>query len=341
MTKNAWLKKIIFYGSFAALSIYLAEAASFNYPLALINPLMYLAYGLLNVFFLNVLMKWDENKFAAWYLYGFLVGFIIETYVAKTTFYGSSVDDGRFFGVSPGTIVFVIMFFHAYFTFLLPGYLAVKFLKMPFPVKFGKIWDFIIITAPVLYSFTAVVTIAKRGWTADQCAGEFILSGIALLIWMLLLRSQKKIDDVLLSNVEMKILIGITSISYIYFFLAGYNPEHGIRTLPPLLPLLGVSVFTALLLWLLSKVIKNKSNLPQNSIPYDAARMNLTGLGLWFVYNTGIILICVLKHQELTIFFQKMTPTVATIGFFVGIGAFMTSIFSMVVTLSKHRKKME
>ncbi|MEQ8186600.1 MAG: hypothetical protein ABRQ39_01400, partial [Candidatus Eremiobacterota bacterium] len=117
-------KKYVFYITFAALGSFWAEVLSTNYPLALLNPFIYLAYGLIYIFFLDALMRRKEKNFYIMYIFGSLVGIITETYVTKVTFYGLRSDESRIFGISPGAILFVILFFHAFFSFLMPIYLA-------------------------------------------------------------------------------------------------------------------------------------------------------------------------------------------------------------------------
>jgi hypothetical protein len=364
MIKNTILKKIIFYGTFSALGIYFAEASNFNSPMALLDPLTYLAYGLINVFFLNALMKWGEEKLRTWYLYGFLLGLITETYVAKVTFYGLSPNADRFLGISPGAIIFVIMFFHAFFSFLTPCYVAARLLKMPFPIKFGRIWDLIIVIAPFLYTFMAVVTATNRGWSGIFYGGELILSGITLLLWVLLLRYQGDLDDVLLNGKEMKALIWITSISYIFLFIFSANKEHGVKSLPTILPLLGVSAIIIFLLWLLSKAIKTGAGarvfVPETEglktfatdikrdkkvrefVPFDPAKMNLTGFGIWFFLHTGIILFFVMNLQvKLMPLCLKIAPIIGLAGFALGMGAFSISILMTIIYLLKPGKKEE
>ena len=94
-------KKIIFYVSFSALGVFWAEALSTNIPQALINPFLYLGYGLLYVFFLDALMRWNEKSFVVWYLFAALVGLITENYIAKVTFYGLDPSAFRILGVLP------------------------------------------------------------------------------------------------------------------------------------------------------------------------------------------------------------------------------------------------
>jgi len=132
------IQKFIFYITLSALCVFWAEVISTNLPGALFNPFAYIAYGFLYVLFIDALIRWKEKDFKVFYLFGVLMGLITETYIAKVTFYGLKPDEGRILGVSLGAIMFVILFYHAFFSFLAPTYMAKRILNIPLNISKNK-----------------------------------------------------------------------------------------------------------------------------------------------------------------------------------------------------------
>ena len=204
------MRKFIFYGSFCALGVFWAEGISTNYPLALINPFLYLGYGFLYVLFIDALMRRQEASFAIWYLFGMLVGLITETYIAKVTFFGLNPAGFRWWGVAPGTIAFVVLFYHAFFSFLLPSYLAKRVLKFPLAIAEKKGIDLFYLGIPLLLIPMVQKQMVERGMDVFHLMRSLAVSAFILCIWVLMLSSIGKIEDVLLSSKERKGLLCIT-----------------------------------------------------------------------------------------------------------------------------------
>ncbi len=279
------VRKIFFYLTFAVLGTFWAEVVSTNLPTALLNPFCLLAYGLLYVFFLDLLMRWEVKDLKIWYLFGVLVGFITETYVAKVTFFGSGPDAYRILGLAPWAIAFIIFFYHAFFSFVFPAYLAKRLLAMPLALEKRKGLDILFILIPFIMLPIVNIQLVERGWSVAFLSKGIISSAIVLFLMVLLLRSQKKIKNVLLTAKEKKVLLFFTVAIYILFLFSATNENHRYRPLDfPILAMLAISVVIGALLILAIKNSK-KDKSPIKELSYEPKNMNLKLFSGWFLWH--------------------------------------------------------
>ena len=320
------LKKIIFYVTFSALGAFWAEVISTNLPIALANPAIYLAYGLLYVFFIDAMMRWNAKKFAIWYLFGAIVGFITETYVAKVTFYGAGSDTVRVLGVAPGAILFIILFYHAFFSFIGPAYLATRVLGMPLPVSPRKWMDLIYIIIPIIILPAVSMQLIERNLSADLLMKQMGISALILTVWVVLLRFVGDIKNVLLSKRERKGLFVVLLVVYTLFLFTITNEAHGHAPLDfPLIPMLVVTSFIVGLLILLFKMLA-KGNKPLESLPYSGRQIRLMLFIAWLGWHL-FVTATLLRFQN------AMMPLLQIgLGLF-GIGGVLLGVLSFVAAL--------
>ncbi len=315
------MRKFIFYGSFCALGVFWAEGISTNYPLALINPFLYLGYGFLYVLFIDALMRRQEASFAIWYLFGMLVGLITETYIAKVTFFGLNPAGFRWGGVAPGAIAFVILFYHAFFSFLLPAYLAKRVLKFPFAIAEKKGIDLFYLGIPLLLIPMVQKQMVERGMDVFHLMRSLAISAFILCIWVLMLSSIGKIEDVLLSSKERKGLLCITGFVYLLFLFKGTNQAHGHAPMDfPLVPMMAISAFIFVLLFLLFHSLKQEED-SREEVAYSSSKIDLPLFFMWIAWHlsiTGIALVVIGPLQPL----MKISLI------FLGLGGMAIGIFS-------------
>lgn len=327
------LKKVIFYVTFSALGVFWAEAISTNIPHALINPGLYLAYGLLYVFFIDGLMRWNEKSFAAWYLFGALVGFITETYVAKVTFYSPEPNAYRILGVAPVTIMCIILFYHAFFSFLAPAYMAKRVLNMPLPATAKRWIDFFIVLAPLCLVPAVSQQLIDRGWTVPHLMRLMGISAVVLFLWVLLLRSLGEIKNVLLSKKQRLWLLVFTVIIYTVFLFKMSNKGHGHAPLDfPLVPMLAVSATIFMILVLLFKVLA-KDKKPREQLSYSTTSMNLPIFFVWLVWHLSVTSILLLCSKILSPMFKLGVGLLAVTGALIGVFTFLWSVFCLIKSL--------
>ena len=327
------LKKYLFYITFSALGSFCAEVISTNYPLALLNPFIYLVYGLLYIFFIDALMRCKEKNFYIMYLFGFLVGIITETYVAKVTFYGLKPDEIRICGVSPGPILFVILFYHAFFSFLMPLYLAKRVLSFPLPITGKKRIDLLVMLIPFILLPAVYGQLISGHRNVLFLIGHMAISATVLFLWILLLRYTGEIKNILLSKKERKYLLIFTVIIYIVFLLVGTILAHGHISMDiPLIPMSVISAIIILILFLIFKVMgKNKE--PEKEIAFSSGNINLKLFFLWIFWHISV--------TAAVLIFQKVTghillagiPLLAITGITLAVIFFISSMFYLIKDL--------
>ena len=132
------MKKLIFYLLFIALGTASAELLSYSHPPALLNPLGFLPYGVLYVFFINYLIKKQVSDWKTVYLFGTLIGLISEGLFIKVLFFGWGLESFIFNGLAIFEFFVLVFFFHPLFSFIIPVYIAKNFLNFPFAIKKSK-----------------------------------------------------------------------------------------------------------------------------------------------------------------------------------------------------------
>ena len=283
------MKKFIFYSSFAALGVFWAEVTSTNIALGLFHPFLYLIYGLLYVFFLDALIRWEGKDFWILYLFGMLIGLITETYVAKVTFFGLKPDAHRVCGVAPGAVLFVILFFHAYYSFLAPLYLAKKILAMPLALDDRKCWNIGCFLAPVFLAPIVTQQVVMRSKPLPVTVWEIILSAMVLTAWILMLRFCRTIDNVLLSKKQKLALFVFTLAVYSLFLIKATNQAHGHNPLDfPIGPMLVVTAIIAFALIIAYKALA--SRFPARSqVAYSAQNINWPLFAGWLFWHIAAL----------------------------------------------------
>ena len=328
------MHKIIFYGAFIAMGVFWAEVTSSNIPLGLINPLLYLAYGLLYIFFIDGLMRWEGKIFSALYMFGMLVGLITETYVAKVTFYGLKPDAGRILGIAPGAIMFVILFYHAYFSFLLPLYLSKRILNMPLNLDIKRRWDIFVFLAPLIISPIIAVHLTGEGKTVGILMAHIAISGIVLALWVLLLRWKASMENVLLSKRQRLGLLVFTLLAYVLFLFKATNKVHGHAPMDfPIPTMLVVTFIIVGLLWITFKSL-GKNGKERQKVSYCSKTISLPLFFCWLVWHIGSIglfLILQLKNP----FLKQTLVLLAIAGVITGVGSFLGSLFYLLKSLRK------
>lgn len=328
--KKEGFKKIVFYTGFAALGLFWAEVISTNVPDALVHPFFYLAYGLLYVFFIDALMRSNSGNFAAWYLFGVLVGLITETYVAKVVFFGTIPDAPRILGVAPGAIIFIIIFYHAFFSFLAPAYMAKRVLNMPLPARPGKWTDLLILLAPFIIAPAVGNQIFMFGRTVPGLMALMGISAVILSFWILLLRYMGDIKNVLLSQRQRRGLLLFTVLMYIVFLLKATNRHHGHAPLDfPMIPMLAVSAVIFALLALVFKALA-KEEQPGHEVPYSARSMNLPVFFGWLVWHLAMTALLMFFCYRLRPLFEFSLGLLGIAGASISVVIFVSSVFRLI-----------
>ncbi|MBF0501536.1 MAG: hypothetical protein HQM09_15460 [Candidatus Riflebacteria bacterium] len=241
--------RLRFFLVFAAIGVFLSEACSFNIPYALALPTTYPVYGLIFLFTIDALVRSGERRFFAWYIGGLFVGLITETYVAKVVFYGLSPDEPRVWGLAPLQILFVVMGFHPFFSFMLPAYIARRLLGFPLPISISRFRDLLALAAAPIYTLTAFGVASRRPWSPAAGFLLFAVSAAILVVWVIWLRRRGYIKDIRLTSEERRwVWWRVTIPIYLFFFFAATNDDHGGKHLPPFLPCVAVTIVIALLL---------------------------------------------------------------------------------------------
>lgn len=331
---NQGTKKIIFYTTFVALGVFWAEVISTNIPYALAAYPLYVAYGLLYVIFIDTLMRWQVRDFKVWYLFGALVGIITETYIAKVIFYSPTPNAFRIFGVAPGSIVFIILSYHAFFSFLAPAYLAKRVLNMPFPISPNKWIDYSFLAVPIIMFPVVSTKLAQEGWNVLFLIRLVGISAIILSIWVLLLRFIGDIKNVLLSHRERIGVVIFTFIAYTFFLFKATNKGHGHAPMDfPVIPMIIISIIIAAIFVLIFKSIsKNKE--PVVTVSYSPKTINLKLFFAWLFWYILLTTILSLKKPGMSLVHVSLMTLALTLAI-IGVGTFIRSIVCLFRTCLK------
>jgi len=319
------MKKFIFYITLSALCVFWAEVVSTNLPGALFNPFVYIAYGLLYIFFIDALIRWRSKDFKIFYLFGVLIGLITETYIAKVTFYGLKPDEVSILGVSPGAIMFVILFYHAFFSFLAPTYMAKRILNIPLVISKSKRIDFLYLIVPFMLSPVYAQVISGE-LTALRLSTLMGISAIILTLWIFLLKVVGDIKNILLSKKERTGLFIMTLLLYTIFLFTGTNPVHGHSPTDfPVIPMTGVTIIIILLLTLTHKSLK-KGKKPEEEISYSPGSINFPLFFTWLFWHLSVTAIFLFLQNILRPISLYALPMLAIFGVLTGVWAFLFSV---------------
>lgn len=249
------MKKFLFYLTFIALAMYCAEIISYNAPNILFEPTAYVGYGVLYVFFIHSLITRKVTKWSTVYFYGMLVGIITEAFLPKVLFFGWEAESFRLFGIAWFELFILTFFYHPFFSFIVPVFIAKKWLNFPFALETKNYAPRIII--PVI-----VMTIITVGNTYLNGGGQFIQalsSTIVLLIFIIVLKRVGTIKDITISYSSRVWFFAISAVMYLYIFFFYKVPHGGV------LPEFGALIF--ILLFISGIFLLIRRDLPDK---YDA-----------------------------------------------------------------------
>jgi hypothetical protein len=245
------VKKFLFYITFVALAMYCAEIISYNDPNILFEPTAYIGYGILYVFFIHSLITRKVTKWSTVYFYGMLVGIITEAFLPKVLFFGWDSSSFTFIGIAWIELFILTFFYHPFFSFIVPVFIARKWLNYPFALETKGLTLKIIL--PV-----AIVTLFSVGNAYIEGGGQFpqtLISTIILVTLIILLKRSGQISDIGLTVTTRKYLFGLAFLLYGFVFIVGDVPYGG------RLPELGAFIF--ILIYIASVSILIYRELPE------------------------------------------------------------------------------
>ncbi len=253
------------------------------------------------------------------------MGLITETYIAKVTFYGLKPDEGRILGVSPGAIMFVILFYHAFFSFLAPTYMAKRILNIPLTISKNKRIDFLYLLVPFILS-PVYAQVIEGKMTVLRLATLMGCSAIILILWLFLLRIGGEIKNILLSKKERTGLFIVTLLLYILFLFTGTNPVHGHSPTDfPVIPLIVITIIIILLLTLIHKSLK-KGKKPEEEISYSPGSINFPLFFTWLFWHLSVTAIFLFLQNILRPLSLYALPMLAIFGVLTGVSSFLFSL---------------
>ena len=215
--------------------------------------------------------------------------------------------------------MFIILFFHSFFSFLAPVYLARRILKMPLPVTQKKWKDMLILLVPFVMLPTVSTYLTVTGWTASFMMQWVGISAIILFAWILLLRHQKEIKNVLLSKKERKTLLIITLVAYAIFTIWFTNPGHGHAPLDfPPIPMIVVTAIILGLLLLCQKAL-SKGKKEREAVPYSPGSIDLRLFLAWLLWQFSVTAVLLLFQDFIKPLFALWLITFGLIGSAIGV----------------------
>lgn len=242
------MKKFLFYLTFIALAMYCAEIISYNAPSILYEPTAYVGYGVLYVFFIHSLITRKVTKWSTVYFYGMLVGIITEAFLPKVLFFGWEAESFRLYGIAWFELFILTFFYHPFFSFIVPVFIAKKWLNFPFALETDKYKLRILL--PVI-----VMTVFSVGQVYLNGGGEFveaIISTLILVSLIILLRKSGVIKDVTISLRSRLWFLGISIAMYLIVFLFTEVPHGGV------LPEVGAIVFILIYITVIFMLIRRE-----------------------------------------------------------------------------------
>ena len=250
------MNKFFFYLFFITLGTICVEVLSTNAISFIWYPWGYLIYGLLYIFFIDYIFRKQISSWKTIYLFGMLVGFITEAYVAKVVFFGWPDNNFIFHGFAVKEIIMLIFFFHPLLAFLLPIWIAKNFFGLPFAVKKSrrKWMIYLLPLYPVIGSSSVgLVYSPKLAITA-------FITLVIFTIITLLFYKYRQVKNILLTK-KQKIITFVAFLAfYILFYLKTPVYRREFVMLPEIIPLLISFVVAGLiffLIWIRTKKIKD------------------------------------------------------------------------------------
>lgn len=262
-----------------------------------------------------------------------LVGLITETYVAKVTFYGLRPDAYRILGVAPESILFIIFFYHAFFSFLAPAYMAKRLLGMPLPISRRRLINLSYVIIPLILLPAVSNQLIDRGLSVLTLMLLLGISAVVLSVWILLLRSMGDIKNVLLSRKERRVLLLITLVFYVVFLFMGTNRAHGHAPGDfPLLPMLAVTAVIVALLVLLNKAL-SKGKKPRQEVFYSPRSINLPVFFAWLFWHLSVVGVLIMFRGIIGPLLKIGLNLLGIAGVVIGTMAFVSSLIYLLKTV--------
>ncbi len=281
------MSKFLFYLLFIVIGTACAEVLSFNYVEVFFSPFGYLTYGLLYIFFIEFLITKQVKDWRVVYFLGILVGFITEAYVPKVIFFGwDPATSLQVFGFAPFEFVVLSFFFHPLFSWMLPVYIAQRYLKFPFNLPINEksnkaLW------LSLLYPLLAFAAgnYGADGWLLMLLVATAVI--IILIAWFL--RRRPPIADISLGKRTRWFLLGFTVLFYTFTLFAS-DTFNGEKMVPGLPQIIGSLLFVLLMEWLIRRQTRG---LEKTAVAYDPQSANKITVPLT-IYTSVIIAIVIL-----------------------------------------------
>lgn len=319
------MNKLTFYLFFITLGTVCVEVLSTNSIKALWNPIGYLVYGLLYIFFIDYIFRKKISDWKTIYLFGMLVGFITEAYFAKVVFFGWPNNNLIFHGFAIKEILILIFFIHPVFAFLLPVFVAKNFFNFPFQInksKFPKL-IFLLPLYPLLWSVTKNLQLSPI-FIKQSLITLLIFTGITLVFYYF-----GKTKNILLSK---KLKIALFLVFLIFYTLSFFKVHiygRDYAATPTIGPLLISFVFVAfifLLIFLRTRKLETTKHLE-----YKGAH-NLTKVLAYLVYFYIAVIFLLFIATGFKNYLTLILTGIILLGTFSGVLFFFYILFDTVKT---------
>lgn len=317
------MKKLIFYLLFIALGTASAEVLSYSYPPALLNPLGFLPYGVLFVFFINYLIKKQVSDWKTIYLFGALIGLISEGLFIKVLFFGWGPESFIFNGLAIFEFFVLVFFFHPLFSFIIPVFIAKNFFNFPFAVKESKRKILFLSLLPLYPIINSTSLNGDFSLVLVYLPLSFLIISIILILYYF----NSNIKDITLKRGSIILTTLLTIFIYFlgFFTFKGHNKE----IFPSLFPLIFIILFMFFILFLIKKRTINLKTVRVHCYP----KINLAKTLLFLVLYSIIIL-------TLTYFALILSEIISVImTFFLFGGAFLGTTYFIYVLINTFRKQ--
>lgn len=297
--------RLILHFLFGFLGIFSAETISGNLPWAPLLPILYPIYGGLYLFFLDSLLRRRVPSWPTVYLYGVLVGYLTESFAAKVMWFGWPENSVNLLGVLPWPeFPLLAFFFHPVFSFLIPVYLARRYLGLPLALPTHPTIDRVL---PWVWPLFAVFQVHFVGLSGLR---QVLWVGLDVLIFLAILQrfSQRSpCRDLRLAARTRALAGGLVLVCYLVF-LFRVPPFQRTELMLPSPFQLGFSIAFSLLV--LGMVWSRIRELPDRGpIPYDPGAIPLADCRRYGLYVFGI--------QVAGVFFLHLLPEAPWKGFWV------------------------
>ena len=305
-------RKAALYLAVTAMFVLWAENA--NLPGQVWIPPLYPSYGIPVVWFLTTLAATGTTRAAPWFLFGTLVGLITETYVAKVTFFGLQPNCPQVAGLAVGPILFIVLFYHPWFSFLVPAHAVSILWGFPCRTPLGAWGTRLLFAVPVLLMpFTLLVQLTRQ-YSPGFLIGRMTASMVLLLLIGALLR-RLRLADVRLDARERKGFALISALCYLFLFFVATNHEHGRSWREISLPAMGLVTIVIILFWALGESAARASGeRSPGPVPFDGSRVDWQLFVIWAGWYYLVAVGGALVGTTLTAPPEKLAKGIAVLG---------------------------